>query len=91
MAERDRVTDEVSRRIRERRSLPSPAERRSLRERAGLSAQDLAGALRVTVSTVLRWETGERRPRGRNLIDYLRVLDTLRRHVRGGPVRGRGV
>ena len=90
MRDRDRVALEVSRRIHERWALPPPTERRTLRELAGLSAQDLAVVLGVNASTVLRWETGERMPKGRNLTDYLRVLATMRRQVRAPAQDGEG-
>lgn len=61
------------------RSLPPPAERRTLREQAGCSQDDIAGALNVTRAAVSRWENGERLPRGELLVAYVKVLDTLRK------------
>jgi transcriptional regulator with XRE-family HTH domain len=81
MTDSDRVADEIKRLMREKNALPPPAERRALRERAGLSLRDVASAMGVTGPAVIRWESGQRMPRGRNLPDYLRVLDTLRQHL----------
>lgn len=47
---------------------------RKLRERASLSAQEVAIAMNVTVATVSRWENGKFLPRGAKLPDLARVL-----------------
>lgn len=60
-----------------RQALPKPAERRRLREDAGLSVRALANALGVSPSTVARWETGEREPSGPFLFVYVDGLRTL--------------
>lgn len=49
----------------------------SLREGANLSLMDIAVPLGVSPSTVLRWETGKRRPRGVPALSYARLLFTL--------------
>jgi DNA-binding transcriptional regulator YiaG len=87
MPMRDRPATKISRRLRERSALPDPKERRALRESAGLSANDLAVALGVTAPTVLRWELGDRTPRGGNLTNYLAVLEALRSET-GSPAGG---
>ena len=47
---------------------------REIRERAGISAPQLARKLDVAPSTVTRWETGVRMPRGANARRYARIL-----------------
>ncbi|MGV9707450.1 helix-turn-helix transcriptional regulator [Streptomyces sp. NPDC003483] len=57
--------------------LPSPDERRDLREAAGLSQQELADAVGVSRPTVGHWEAGIRTPRGAVLdraVEAYRVL-----------------
>jgi DNA-binding transcriptional regulator YiaG len=61
-----------------RGQLPAPAERRAIREAAGLSQQDLADAIGTTRQAVSHWELGARTPRGSALRDYLEALQTLR-------------
>lgn len=58
--------------------LPSPSERRKIRERAGLSQADVATELGVDRSAVTRWEQGNRRPRGKALEAYVSLLCALR-------------
>ena len=60
-----------------RQELPTPEERRRLREEAGLSVRTFANALGVSPSTVARWETGEREPNGPFLFVYVDGLRTL--------------
>jgi HTH-type transcriptional regulator/antitoxin MqsA len=60
-----------------RRSLPEPALRRLVRERAGLTQQDVALAIGVSRPTVSRYEAGQRTPRRDHLHDYLTLLDRL--------------
>lgn len=55
-------------------SLPSPKERRRLREAKGLSEEEVAGAIGVTRATVRSWETGRTDPRGRKREAYARLL-----------------
>jgi transcriptional regulator with XRE-family HTH domain len=51
--------------------------RRALRESAGLSAAELATEIGVTRQAVANWERGLRTPRGKNLVDYVSVLEQL--------------
>jgi DNA-binding transcriptional regulator YiaG len=67
--------DDALARARTRRRLPSPAERRLLRERAGLSQQDIAVPLKVTREAVAMWERGKRDPRGERAEQYAAILD----------------
>jgi DNA-binding transcriptional regulator YiaG len=67
----------LAERSRSRRRLPEPNLRRLLREGARVSQEDLAQTLGVNRSTVCRWESGVRSPRGSNLAAYLGVLDRL--------------
>ncbi|MFD5326395.1 sigma factor-like helix-turn-helix DNA-binding protein [Streptomyces sp. NPDC127092] len=55
-------------------SLPSPKERRRLREALSLSEDQVAEALGVTRATVRAWETGRSSPRGRKREAYARLL-----------------
>jgi DNA-binding transcriptional regulator YiaG len=64
-----------------RRRLPDPPMRRLVRERAGITQEDLAQVLGVDRATVSRWETGEREPRPSQLEGYLQALDRLTREA----------
>lgn len=55
-------------------SLPTPKERRKLREAAELTPEEVAAAVGVTPSTVRSWETGRAAPRGRKREVYVRLL-----------------
>lgn len=60
-----------------RRWLPQPAERRAIRQAAGLSLRQVGRDLGVTPQCVALWETGHREPRGGNLLAYIDVLVEL--------------
>ncbi|MFF6773833.1 sigma factor-like helix-turn-helix DNA-binding protein [Streptomyces sp. NPDC012637] len=55
-------------------SLPSPKERRRLREALALSEDQVAEAMGVTRATVRAWETGRSSPRGRKREAYAKLL-----------------
>ncbi|MEU5982118.1 helix-turn-helix domain-containing protein [Streptomyces sp. NPDC047434] len=57
--------------------LPSPKERRRLREARALSEAQVAEAVGVTRATVRSWETGRTDPRGRKLEAYVKLLGAL--------------
>jgi DNA-binding transcriptional regulator YiaG len=59
------------------RALPPPGERRRIRERAGVSQEDVATALGVAIATVSRWESG-RTPGDDTLHHYIQLLTDLR-------------
>ncbi|MFJ3606139.1 helix-turn-helix domain-containing protein [Streptomyces anulatus] len=54
--------------------LPSPKERRRLREAKSLSEEQVAAAVGVTRSTVRSWETGRTSPRGRKRALYAKLI-----------------
>lgn len=54
--------------------LPSPKERRRLREARALSEEQIAEAMGVTRATVRSWETGRTDPRGRKREAYAKLL-----------------
>ncbi|MFJ8749832.1 helix-turn-helix domain-containing protein [Streptomyces sp. NPDC102441] len=54
--------------------LPSPKERRRLREARALSEAQVAAAVGVTPATVRAWETGRTSPRGRRRAAYARLI-----------------
>ncbi|HWU06323.1 MAG TPA: sigma factor-like helix-turn-helix DNA-binding protein [Streptomyces sp.] len=54
--------------------LPSPKERRRLREARALSVEEAAKAVGVTAATVRSWETGRTSPRGRRRAAYARLI-----------------
>ncbi|MFE5793974.1 helix-turn-helix domain-containing protein [Streptomyces sp. NPDC056503] len=58
-------------------ALPTPKERRRLREALSLSEEQLAEAMGVTKATVKAWETGRSSPRGRKREAYTRLLTTV--------------
>ncbi|MFF9639283.1 helix-turn-helix domain-containing protein [Streptomyces bacillaris] len=54
--------------------MPSPKERRRLREAKSLSEEQVAEAVGVTRATVRSWETGRTSPRGRKRALYAKLL-----------------
>ncbi|MEU0343176.1 helix-turn-helix transcriptional regulator [Streptomyces bobili] len=72
------VTERICSRLRIRQDLPEPDGRRALRQAAGLTQEEVAGAIGVTRQAVAQWEAGVRTPRGRLLDAYVDVLRTLR-------------
>ncbi|MFF8288262.1 sigma factor-like helix-turn-helix DNA-binding protein [Streptomyces sp. NPDC016309] len=59
-------------------ALPSPKERRRLREALSMTEEQLAQLIGVTRATVRSWETGRTTPRGRKREVYARLLATAR-------------
>ncbi|MFF4101134.1 helix-turn-helix domain-containing protein [Streptomyces sp. NPDC001903] len=57
--------------------LPSPKERRRLREAAGLTYEAVATAVGVRANTVRSWESGRTHPRGSKLDAYAALLGSL--------------
>ncbi|MEV8587878.1 sigma factor-like helix-turn-helix DNA-binding protein [Streptomyces sp. NPDC051180] len=55
-------------------TLPTPKERRRLREALALSEEQVAEAMGVTKATVKAWETGRSAPRGRKREAYAKLL-----------------
>ncbi|WP_282694434.1 helix-turn-helix domain-containing protein [Streptomyces sp. CC208A] len=55
-------------------ALPTPKERRRLREALALSEEQVAEAVGVTKATVKSWEAGRSAPRGRKREAYVRLL-----------------
>ncbi|MFJ5706234.1 helix-turn-helix domain-containing protein [Streptomyces sp. NPDC093105] len=55
-------------------ALPTPKERRRLREALALSEEQVAEAMGVTKATVKAWETGRSSPRGRKREAYVKLL-----------------
>lgn len=64
------------------RSLAVSGAARMIRQSVHLTQGDVAEAIRVSPSTVCRWETGSRAPRGAPALRYLDLLDEL---VEGSP------
>lgn len=62
---------------------------RDLRVAAGLSQALVAQDCEVTASTVHRWETGDRSPRGRTITAYHAFLARLVEREQGGEPDGR--
>ncbi|MFE2310792.1 helix-turn-helix domain-containing protein [Streptomyces sp. NPDC059411] len=58
-------------------SLPTPKERRRLRDAAELTHEEVAAAVGVTATTVRSWETGRTDPRGRKREAYAKFLTRL--------------
>ncbi|MEO3974124.1 sigma factor-like helix-turn-helix DNA-binding protein [Streptomyces sp. CAU 1734] len=56
--------------------LPTPKERRRLREAKSMTEQEVAAAIGVTRATVRAWEAGRSDPRGRRREAYAKLLAT---------------
>jgi transcriptional regulator with XRE-family HTH domain len=70
---------ELLARVRSRRQLPLPAERRLIRERAGVSLRELGVAIGVSHVAIARWEAGGQPAGPEHVAAYGRILDELRR------------
>ncbi|GBQ03496.1 helix-turn-helix domain-containing protein [Streptomyces spongiicola] len=69
----DALLEEVA----SREPLPAPAERKRLREAAGLSQEQVAGVLQVRREAVSGWEAGRTEPRAPKRAAYARLLEGL--------------
>jgi DNA-binding transcriptional regulator YiaG len=65
--------------LRSHRKLPPPAERKRLREQAGVSLRSLAAAIGCSHVAITRWEAGAKPADPAQLIRYQRLLDELKR------------
>ncbi|WP_448617247.1 helix-turn-helix domain-containing protein [Geodermatophilus sp. URMC 65] len=65
------------------RALPASGEARRIRLAAGISLQQIAAEIGVSVSAIYRWERGDRMPRSHAAAEYgallLRLRDILER------------
>jgi transcriptional regulator with XRE-family HTH domain len=57
---------------------------RRVRLAAHLSLREVAAAVGVGVSTIYRWEVGERRPQGRPALRYAKLIAELEVATNGG-------
>lgn len=60
------------------RRLSRSGEARTLREAAGLSIREVAGAIGGSPTAVWRWENGQRAPRGETAAAWAHLLEQLR-------------
>lgn len=65
------------------RELIASGEAKRLRVAADVSLSEVAAACGVDTSSVWRWETGRRSPRGSDALQYARVLAMLASSSRG--------
>jgi transcriptional regulator with XRE-family HTH domain len=70
---------ELLARVRSLRRLPLPAERRLIRDRAGVSLRELGAAIGVSHVAIARWEAGGQPASPAHVTAYGRILDELRR------------
>jgi transcriptional regulator with XRE-family HTH domain len=73
--------DQLLNRRRAHRRLPGPEARRLLREEVGVTQADVAALLDSTPSSVSRYESGARTPRGATLERYVEILDRFREEI----------
>ncbi|MFI8952902.1 telomere-associated protein Tap [Streptomyces sp. NPDC053750] len=69
--------DAVDALVASRAPLPSPQERKRLRKAHGLTAEEVAAALKVRRATLSGWETGKTEPRPPERDAYARLLKQL--------------
>lgn len=65
-------------RVRARRALPPPSERRAIRLASNISLQEVGTAVGVTPQAIGMWETGERTPSAEYVGRYVDVLNALK-------------
>ncbi|RDG35816.1 helix-turn-helix domain-containing protein [Streptomyces corynorhini] len=70
-------------------SLPSPTERRRLREAKSMTEKQVATAVGVTRSTIRSWETGRTTPRGRKGQTYAKLLAGIEAEIRQREAQAR--
>jgi len=70
--------EELLTNLRARRRLPLPAERRQIREAAGVSLRQLGEALGASPMAILRWEQGAQPRDPDQAREYGILLDELR-------------
>jgi DNA-binding XRE family transcriptional regulator len=63
--------------VRSRPKLPVPAVRQAIRQKAEVAQDRMARELGIHRVTFLRWERGDRNPRGEHLNAYARLLREL--------------
>jgi DNA-binding transcriptional regulator YiaG len=68
----------LAERVRSRKTLGDPGDRRATRLQAGESLGSLAAVIGVSKMSVRSWELGESAPRGDHAVAYAQVLQTLR-------------
>ena len=59
------------------REMLSSGEAQRIRTKAGVSRGEAARACQVQENTVMRWETGRKRPLTRRALGYLRLVEML--------------
>jgi DNA-binding transcriptional regulator YiaG len=65
-------------RLRSRRQLPLPSERRRIREEAGCSLREFGAALGVSWMAISRWEAGALPRNPSHIRAYGRLLDEMK-------------
>ncbi|MEV7865207.1 sigma factor-like helix-turn-helix DNA-binding protein [Streptomyces sp. NPDC088124] len=70
-------------------ALPSPEERRRLREAKAMTEKQAAATVGVTRATLRNWETGRKTPRGRKGEAYARLLAGIAAELRLAEERAR--
>jgi hypothetical protein len=70
---------ELLARVRSRRRLPFPEERRLIRKRARVSMRELGAAIGVSHVAIARWEAGAEPANPEHVAAYGRILAGLRR------------
>lgn len=73
------TTPDLLKEVKARRAMPCPADRRRIRERAGVSQRAIGELIGTSGQAVANYEGGRRLPRGRTLIRYVDILVTLGR------------
>jgi transcriptional regulator with XRE-family HTH domain len=71
--------EELLARVRARRVVPIAAERKRIREAAGVSQHELAKALGVSWTAIWRWEQGSRPREHEHEVAYADLLNELKR------------
>jgi DNA-binding transcriptional regulator YiaG len=81
VANRDDRAEKLLEQLQSRRQLPVPAERKRIREAAGVSLRQLAAAIPpsgVSPMAIVRWEAGATPREAAHLRGYSRLLQELR-------------
>jgi DNA-binding transcriptional regulator YiaG len=73
----DHVNAKQTLKLVQARHLAASGDGKAIREGAGLSLREVAGAISLSAAALFRWENGERIPRGERAVAWVEFLEQL--------------